>query len=174
MKTKDITYIAVSAALITICSWISIPLSVPITLQTFGIFLVMGLIGGKRGFLAVLIYILAGAFGVPVFSGFKGGAAVLLGSTGGYIVGFLLAAAVVAIATHFFGEGTIVLAISMLIGLAICYITGSLWFMLVILRTEGAMGFVAVLSKAVLPFIVPDIIKIFMAIRLTKVLKKRI
>lgn len=174
MKTKDITYIAISAALIAICSWVSIPFPVPVTLQTLGVFLVVGLIGGKRGFLAVLIYILAGAVGVPVFSGFKGGLAVLFGSTGGYIIGFLFAAGVIWIATHFFGQRTAVLAVSMSIGLIICYITGTLWFMLVILRSAEPMSFAAVIGKSVLPFIIPDIIKIFIALRLIKVLKGRI
>lgn len=174
MKTKDITYIAVSAALITICSWISIPLTVPVTLQTFGVFLVMGIVGGKRGFLAVFTYVLVGMAGVPVFSGFKGGAAVLFGSTGGYIFGFLLAAAIVWLFTHFFGDSLVVLAVSMAVGLAVCYITGSLWFMFIVLKTAEPMGFIAALSKTVLPFIIPDVIKIFIALRLTKVLKNRI
>ena len=69
-KTRDLVFIALAAALITVCSWISIPLTVPITLQTFAIFTVVGLLGMRRGTIAVLIYILLGAVGIPVFSGF--------------------------------------------------------------------------------------------------------
>ena len=68
-KTYDMVYIAVFAVLIAICSWISIPMTVPFTLQTFAVFLAVGVLGGKRGSLAVLIYILLGAVGIPVFAG---------------------------------------------------------------------------------------------------------
>ena len=64
-------YIAVFAVLIAICSWISIPTTVPFTLQTFAVFLAVGVLGGKRGSLSVLIYILLGAVGIPVFAGFS-------------------------------------------------------------------------------------------------------
>ena len=72
-KTYDMVYIAVFAVLMAICSWISIPTVVPFTLQTFGVFLAIGVLGGKRGSLAVLVYILLGAIGVPVFAEFTGG-----------------------------------------------------------------------------------------------------
>ena len=77
------------AALITVCAWISIPvLDIAFTLQTLGIFLAFGLLGGKRGFLAVVLYLLLGAAGMPVFSGFQGGIGCLAGVTGGYLWGF--------------------------------------------------------------------------------------
>ena len=85
-KTLDMVYIALFAVLIAICSWISIPTSIPFTLQTFGIFVTVGVLGGKRGSFAVFIYLLLGAIGVPVFAGFSGGMGVLLGTTGGYII----------------------------------------------------------------------------------------
>ena len=88
-KTYDLAYIAIFAVLIAICSWISIPMTVPFTLQTFGVFMAVGVLGGKRGSLAVLVYILLGAIGVPVFAGFSGGLGILLNNTGGYIIGFL-------------------------------------------------------------------------------------
>ena len=88
-KTYDMVCIAVFAVIIAICSWISIPATVPFTLQTFAIFLTVGVLGGKKGSLAVLVYILLGAVGVPVFAGFSAGIGILFGNTGGYIVGFL-------------------------------------------------------------------------------------
>ena len=91
-KTLTLTYIALSAALIAICSWISIPTTVPFTLQTFGVFAALGTLGGRRGTLAILAYLLLGLVGLPVFSGFQGGPGVLLGTTGGYILGFLASA----------------------------------------------------------------------------------
>ena len=93
-KTYDLAYIAIFAVLIAICSWISIPMTVPFTLQTFGVFMAVGVLGGKRGSLAVLVYILLGAIGVPVFAGFSGGLGILLNNTGGYIIGFLFSALV--------------------------------------------------------------------------------
>ena len=67
-KTYDLVYVSIFVVLIAVCSWISIPLTVPVTLQTFGVFIAVGLLGGKRGTLAVLVYILMGAIGIPVFS----------------------------------------------------------------------------------------------------------
>ena len=93
-KTYDIVYIGVFAVIMAICSWISIPTTVPFTLQTFGVFIAVGVLGGKRGSLAVLVFIILGAIGVPVFSGMTGGVGILLGSTGGYIIGFLFSALV--------------------------------------------------------------------------------
>ena len=93
-KTYDLAYIAIFAVLIAICSWISIPATVPFTLQTFAVFMAVGLLGGKRGTIAVLTYVLLGAIGVPVFAGFSGGVGALLGNSGGYIVGFIFSALV--------------------------------------------------------------------------------
>ena len=82
-KTLDMVYIAMFAVLMAICSWISIPSTVPFTLQTFGVFLAVGVLGGKRGSLSVLIYILLGCVGVPVYATMNAGVSVLFGKTGG-------------------------------------------------------------------------------------------
>ena len=95
-STAELVYIAVCAALTAVCSWISIPAPAPLapfTLQTFAVFLVLLLLGGRRGFFTVLTYVLLGAAGLPVFAQFMGGVGVLLGTTGGYIIGFLFTAA---------------------------------------------------------------------------------
>ena len=89
-STRDLCFCAIGAALIAVCAWISIPADVPFTLQTFAIFAVCGLLGGKRGTVSVLVYLLLGAVGAPVFAGFRGGFASLIGTTGGYLVGFIL------------------------------------------------------------------------------------
>ena len=91
----DLVLISVSAALITICSWISIPLGpVPFTLQTLGILAVMLTVGGRRGTIAILVYLALGAVGVPVFAGFKGGIMSFIGPTGGFLIGFVFGALV--------------------------------------------------------------------------------
>lgn len=163
ITTLDIIYIALFSALIAVCSWISIPLTIPVTLQTFAIFATAGLLGTKRGVAALLVYILLGAIGVPVFAGFSSGVGVLIGSTGGYLIGFIFIALTVGLITKFFGKKTYVLVISMIVGLLICYAFGTAWFMFVYTRNTGAVGLATVLSWCVIPFIIPDALKIALA-----------
>ena len=167
-KTYDLVYVSIFVVLIAVCSWISIPLTVPVTLQTFGVFIAVGLLGGKRGTLAVLVYILMGAIGIPVFSGFTGGIGILAGTTGGYIVGFLFSALLMWGMEKLFGKDTKVLAGSMILGLAVCYAVGTLWFMAMYAASSGAVGIFTVLGWCVFPFIIPDIAKIVLALILTK------
>ena len=174
-KTLDMVYIAMFTVLIAICSWISIPTTVPFTLQTFGVFVTVGVLGGKRGSLSVLIYLLLGAIGIPVFAGFTGGMGIVLGSTGGYIIGFLLSALLMWGMEKLLGKKTWVLALSMVLGLLICYIFGTIWFMLVYTRETGAIGLWTALGWCVFPFVIPDLVKIVLALlictRLAKVIK---
>lgn len=175
-KTYDMVYIAVFAVLMAICSWIAIPTAIPITLQTFAIFLTVAVLGGKRGTIAVLVYILLGAIGIPVFSGFTGGIGILLGNTGGYIIGYLGSALLMWGIEKVFGQKTWVRAISMLLGMLVCYAFGTAWFMLVYAKGAGAIGLGTALGWCVIPFIIPDIIKIAFALafgkRLSKVIKR--
>ena len=161
-------YIAMFAVLIAICSWIYIPTTVPFTLQTFAIFCTVGLLGGKRGTLAVLVYILLGAAGIPVFASFEGGIGTLLGSTGGYILGFLLSALIYWLMTMLFGNKMIITVIAMLLGLLVCYTVGTVWFMAVYAQSSGAVGLMTVLGWCVIPFILPDLAKIAVATILVK------
>lgn len=172
-KTRDIVYMSVFTAMISICSWISIPASIPFTLQTMGVFTTVGLLGGKRGTLTVLTYILLGAIGIPVFAGFTGGVSVLLGTTGGYIMGFLLSALLMWGIETIMGRNQIVLAFSMIAGLIVCYVFGTAWFMLIYTQHSGVIGLSTVLGLCVIPFIMPDLIKIGVALFLTNRLKKR-
>ena len=171
-KTLDIVYIGIFAALIAMCSWISIPSAVPFTLQTLGVFTAVGVLGGKRGTLAVLTYILLGAVGIPVFAGFSGGIGIILGTTGGYIVGFLFSALLMWGFERFFGRSRLVLAVSMITGLVACYAVGTAWFMAVYAVSSGAVGLGTVLGWCVIPFIIPDLIKIAIALLLTGRLRK--
>lgn len=172
-KTRDIVYMSVFTAMISICSWISIPASIPFTLQTMGVFTTVGLLGGKRGTLTVLTYILLGAIGIPVFAGLTGGVSVLLGTTGGYIIGFLLSALLMWGIETIMGRNQIVLAFSMVAGLIVCYAFGTAWFMLIYTQHSGVIGLSTVLGLCVIPFIIPDLIKISVALFLTNRLKKR-
>ena len=171
-KTYDMAYIAIFAVLMAICSWISIPMAVPFTLQTFGVFMAVGVLGGKRGSLAVLIYILLGAIGVPVFAGFSGGIGVILNTTGGYIVGFLFSALVMWGMEALLGRKPVVQIISMVEGLIVCYALGTAWFMVVYARNTGAVGLGMVLGWCVIPFIIPDLVKIALAFVLSRKIRK--
>lgn len=167
-KTYDMVYIAIFAVLMAICSWISIPATVPFTLQTFAVFLAVCVLGGRRGTLAVVVYILMGMIGIPVFSGFTGGIGVLIGNTGGYIIGFVFSALIMWAAEAMFGKKTWILAISMVIGIIVCYAFGTVWFMAVYTKNAGTIGLATVLGWCVIPFIIPDCVKIGLALAFGK------
>lgn len=170
-KTLDLAYIAIGAALITICSWISIPMSVPFTLQTFAVFAVLLLLGGKRGTLAVVTYILLGAIGAPVFSGFNSGVGVLLGTTGGYILGFLLMGLLFLLFEKLLRKRLWVEILALVLGLLVCYAFGTGWFMYIYTKKTGPIGLYGVLSWCVFPFILPDLVKMALAFVLAKRVK---
>ena len=172
-KTYNIVLIAVSAALITICSWISITIGpVPFTLQTMAIFAVLMTIGGARGSVAVIIYLLLGLVGVPVFAGFKGGPASFLGPTGGFLVGFAVASLVWILLEKLLRDKMSSSAVKRIlygvINAVICevvmYTIGVIWFMVVYGQQTGPVGLGATLTMCVVPFIIPDIVKIAVAI----------
>ena len=161
---RDMCFIAMFAVMIAVCSWISVPLTVPITLQTFGVFAALGVLGGKKGTIAVIVYVLLGAVGLPVFAGFKLGIGTLLGTTGGYIIGFVLSGIVYWAITDKFGTKLAVTVIAMALGLMVCYAFGTAWFMIVYTRSKGAVTLWSALGWCVFPFIIPDAIKIALAI----------
>ena len=171
LNTKDAAMIALCAAVMAVCSWISIPAAVPFTMQTFGVFITVGILGGKRGSLAILVYLLLGAAGLPVFSGFTGGIGHLMGPTGGYIIGFIFSALLMWLAEKLFGRSVKVLSVSMLAGLIVCYAFGTAWFMAVYTRNTGEVGLMTALGWCVFPYIIPDVIKIVLALLLTRRLR---
>ena len=174
MSTKDIALTGMFAVLIAVCSWVSVPTAVPFTLQTFAVFCALGMLGGKRGSFAVIVYMMLGAVGLPVFANFKGGIGVLLGPTGGYILGFLLMAGLYWLAEKLFGDHIIIKVISMTVGLALCYFFGTVWFVRVFSASNGEMTLYKALQMCVIPFVVWDIIKLALALALTATVRKRI
>ena len=140
MRTRDIAYIAVFTALTAVCSWFSIPTAIPFTLQTMAVFLAVGLLGGKRGTIAVTAYVLLGAVGAPVFANFSGGVGILLGQTGGYILGFIGSALVMWAMERFLGGKLWGLGLNMLLGLLVCYAFGTAWFMVVYPMNGESVG----------------------------------
>jgi len=162
-KTQILTRTAVGAVIIALCAWISIPAAVPFTLQTFGIFLVLAVLGPRQGTAAILVYILLGLVGLPVFAGFSGGPGVLLGPTGGYIVGFAFIGLFCLLAEKLPLPETVRCIMGNLVGLAVCYAFGTLWFIRVAAMNGSAYSLPAVLGMCVIPFVIPDCIKLALA-----------
>lgn len=173
MNTRKIAQCALFAALMAVCAWISIPiLDIAFTMQTFAIFLTLGLLGGKWGTLSILVYLLLGAVGLPVFSGFRGGAGALLGVTGGYIAGFLISGLVYWLITALWGTSRKVKLVAMAAVALVYYAFGSIWFYVLYLRGGNAMSMGAILMKCVVPYLLPDGIKLALAFSLTGRLEK--
>lgn len=170
-KTAYMALCGLFAALMAICSLISVPLGftpVPVNLATLGVFLAGGLLGRKYGTVSMIVYVLLGAVGVPVFAGFRGGLSVLAGPTGGYIIGYIVAAFLIGLLVEIFlGEkGTVksgrarltellLCALAMVAGLAACYFLGTIWFMF-----STHTGLWPSLISCVFPFLPGDALKI--------------
>ncbi len=167
----EVTIIAGFVAMMAIFSWIKVPLTVPITLQTMGVFLAIGILGTKRGTAAIASFVGAGLLGLPVFAGFAGGPAYLLGASGGYIIGFIPTAIVAGLIMDKLGKSVPAMFISMLAGLAVCYAFGTAWFM-GIYGSAAGLDVYYVLSICVIPFVIPDIIKIALAITVCKLVSQ--
>ena len=173
-KTLDLAYIGLSVALITVCSWISFPLTIPITLQTLGVCLVSGLFGAKRGTVSVIVYLILGAVGVPLFAQFTGGLGIITGPSGGYLIGFIFTALIVGFAADKWDGKLAAIIISMIIGVLVCYAFGTAWFAYIYAKKSQPASLLTILGWCVFPFIPFDAIKIIIAALLTNRLKKYI
>ncbi len=171
MTIKEITYGGLSIGFLAICSWISIPFIVPFTMQTFALFFICLLFGAKRGTMYIVCYMICGLLGIPVFSGFRGGVQVLFGLTGGYIVGFLLSALLLWITERFWYPCKRKALLFSLMGLVVCYGFGTAWFLMISQQQASIITISSVLMTCVVPFILPDCLKIFLAFTLARRLK---
>ena len=171
MKAKNMALCGLFTAVLAVCAWISVPFGDSvITLQTFGIFLTLGLLGGRLGSLTIFVYLLLGAVGAPVFSAFRGGPGALLGTTGGYIFGFMLTALFYWLLTSL-RDSPILRLLAMILGLLLCYGCGSYWYLSRYLNAESAtLGLV--LLKCVVPYLIPAAVKLSLAWLLTGRLKR--
>ena len=170
-KTYHMVYSGIFAVLLAICSWISIPTVIPFTLQTFAVFLTVLLLGGKQGTIAIFIYLLLGAVGIPVFSNFGAGLGYLLGNTGGYAIGFLFIGFSGWLFEKLFGRKNFSQVTSMIFGLILCYTFGTFWFMNISMKGVGVSGWISALAMCVFPFILPDLCKLILAYFISKRLK---
>ena len=164
-RTRRMAYTALFAALIVLCAWIAVPTQPPFTMQTFAVFGAALCLGARRGTAAVGLYLALGAVGVPVFAGFGGGIGYLLGASGGFALGFLPAAWIAGrMAEQGRAPGRI---LGCALGLLVCYGIGVLWYALVF--TGGSVGLGGAAAVCVLPFLIPDAIKIALALALSRI-----
>ena len=161
MKVKDLVFIAIFTSIICVMSLISIPTTVPFTLQTLAVFLCMFMLKPVDSLISVLLYIVIGIIGIPVFSRFQSGIGVIAGPTGGYILGFILMTLVPFVIKNKIAAGTV--------GLLICYLFGSVWFLL--FNQSNITSIWKVLTICVFPFVIPDAIKLALAYILSVRLK---
>ncbi len=160
---QNCVLIALFAAIISVSAFISIPIfMLSITMQTFSIFLSLFLLGGKLGTASVFLYVVLGAIGIPVFSGFSGGVGRLLDPLGGFIVGFVL----LSLVYWFFTFIRVSRVISSIIAHAVLYIFGVLWYVLIY---DG--DFIYAVCTLVLPFIIFDALKLWLAFFVSKRIK---
>lgn len=170
-SVQKMAIIALMTAVLCILAPISIPVfisPVPISLGVLAVYLTAYVLSPLDATISVIIFILLGTFGLPVFSGYSGGLSKLVGPTGGYIIGFLFTVYISSLFIHM-KKGIIFDVIGMITGLAICYILGTIWF-----SYQQGKGFIASLLLCVVPFLIGDAIKIIVAVILGTQLNKRL
>ena len=166
---RSMVYMALCAVLTAVCAWITVPGPIPFTLQTFALCCTLLLLGGRLGGFALLVYLLMGAIGLPVFSHFTGGRGVLLGPTGGYLLGFLLCAPVYSLCSGGRNSPPRQKAAALLAVLLCDYAAGTAWYCLL-----TGTGPAAALSLCVLPFLLPDLVKLLLALALSLRLERHL
>lgn len=173
---RSMVFCALFAALIGASAWIPpIPAGViSITFQTLAVYLTAGVLPLRWSFTATLLYLMLGAIGFPVFSGGQGGVGILFGATGGYLIGFLAISLTVGLGVRYLGSAPWKLALSMGAGTLICYLIGSIWYCLQFTAQNSTISFGMVLTLCVLPFLLPDLLKILLAVFIVCRLRKQI
>ena len=170
-SVQKMAIIALMTAVLCILAPISIPVfisPVPVSLGVLAVYLTAYVLSPVDSLISVIIFILLGTFGLPVFSGYSGGLSKLVGPTGGYIIGFLFTVYISSIFIHM-KKGIIFDVIGMITGLALCYILGTIWF-----SYQQGKGFIASLLLCVVPFLIGDAIKIIVAVILGTQINKRL
>ena len=167
MNHRPLARCAVFAAVNCICAWLSAGSGVVFTMQSFGICLCLQLLGGRWGTVSILLYLLLGAAGLPVFSGFRGGIGALTGPTGGFLLGFLAMGLVYWLLEAFTKKPLP----GLLAGFLVLYACGTAWFGL-IYGPQG--GFGEILLTCVVPYLLPDGIKLALSVYLARRLKGRL
>lgn len=168
-RTRSVAFIGLAIALIAVSAWITIPLGpVPFTLQMLSITFVICILSPKEAIAAIYGYELLGAIGIPVFSGMRAGIGVLLGPTGGFLLGYLIGVPLAVGFLHIMRKSSIVSSNAWLKTLCciaagliftiVAYAFGTIQYMFV-----ANVGLEVALATSVIPFIVPDIAKVAIA-----------
>ena len=170
-KFRRLTFTALAAALMAVSAWIALPAGpVMFTLQTLALFLTAGLLPTREAMSALAVYLAMGICGLPVFSGFSGGIGAFLSPGGGFLLGFPAALLVCRWIIHAPESSALRLFLGMLAGLLTDYLIGAFYYLFMF--AEGAVSALpAVLSVTLLPFLLPDFLKIALAVFLTLRLK---
>ena len=172
MNTRKLTTIGLFTAILCILGPIALILPyspVPVSLGTLGVMLACTMLDARNGLLCTTIYLLLGFAGLPVFTGFTGGAGKLLGPTGGYLIGYLFLASIGGFLASKWKSHRFLQAVGLFLGMLICYLFGSLW-----LIVQSGMALNTVLWVGVIPYIPFDIGKLFVVIVLSPAVRKRI
>lgn len=163
MAVRNMTRCALFAALMAICAWLAVPMGqVTFSMQSFAVLLALYTLGGKRGCIAVAVYLALGAMGLPVFTGFRGGIGVLLGPTGGFLWGFFAGAL-----AYWLLQKKLRAWLNMAAVMAVCYACGAIWYAIAF---GGDVW--AVTALCVLPYLLPDALKLVLALILGRRLQK--
>lgn len=171
-RTLQMTFVGLMTSVICILAPFSfaLPISpVPISLGTLAIYLASMVLGMKRGFISVALYLLLGFVGLPVFTGFTGGIGKLFGPTGGYMIGYLFIALICGYFADKCANHIPLNILGMVLGTCLCYAFGTIW-----LTIQTELDFVTALSVSVLPFLPGDIAKMGIAVTIGYQLRIRL
>lgn len=169
---QTMTLTGLMTALLCLLAPISIQLPfspIPLSLATFVIYFVIIILGQKRSFLSVLLYLLLGFAGLPVFSSFTGGVGKLLGPTGGYLIGYLFLPLICGFFVDKWKGRLLPCLLGLLLGTLVCYLFGTIW-----LCIQAKLSFFAAFSSAVLPFLPFDFVKFCLSYSLGCQVRKRL
>lgn len=183
-RSRSIVYCAAAIACMAVTAWVTVPIGpVPLSLSPLAIFFTLFALKPRDAFIAICGYVALGAIGLPVFTGFRGGIGALFGPTGGFIMGFVVGACIVLPLSHLLSKRAAFasdervtflggqvkrgfLLRSLIVGVcfaAIYYVFGWLWLMWV-----GQLTAEAAFVAAVAPFVVPDLLKMLLAVFLAQ------
>lgn len=166
-----LTVCALCTAWLAVCSWIALPGTVPVTMQSFALFLMLMLFPGRIPVLSVAVYLLLGMVGLPVFAGMQGGIGVILGPRGGFLLGFLLMTLLDRGIALLWQKRTTAGQLACIAAeLLLCYAVGTLWYM----KMTHTQSILAALSVCVLPFLLPDAIKLVLSFVVQHPIQKRL
>ena len=168
-KTQMITLTGLCCALLCIAAPVTVPIPispVPISLAPLAVFISSYILTPVQCLSGIVIYIILGAVGLPVFSGFTGGIGIIAGPTGGFILGYMGTALVSSFFVHRY-EKKYLHIFGMIIGICISYFIGTVWF-----SFQQNVTFLTAVTLCVIPYIAGDLIKIFTALFIGKKLQK--